>query len=135
MPSELRNSLIVPAALAGVAVGATVVTLEFSVLFFSEPEQPSQFWILPAFWIGALIVFLMGFVFFGVPAWFAAHAFNRHHWYDAVLIGGVLTGGVEFLWSLLTEAGWFNAVKTAAAIGLGGAASGLTIWWIVYRKQ
>jgi hypothetical protein len=143
----------VPAALAGVFVGATVVTLEFAVLFFAEPEPWSQQWILPAFWGAALIVFLMGFVFLGVPAWFAAGYFGRRHWYDAVIIGAILTGGAEFLWAYpsphsslsgsvdlvvdgrYTFAGWLNAIKMAAAIGIGGAMSGLTIWWIAYRNR
>jgi hypothetical protein len=104
--------------------------------------------------VGALIVFLIGFIFLGVPAWFVAHYFDRRHWYDAVLIGAVLTSAVEFLWAFpsphssfggggvdlvvdgrYTVAGWFNAIKIAAAIGFGGAASGLTIWWLAYRKR
>jgi len=70
------------------------------------------------------------------------------------LIGAALAGGVVFVLSLpsshsssslanvdlvvdgkFTAAGWLNAIRNAASIGLGGAASGLTIWWIAYRKR
>jgi len=154
MAGELPNSVVIPAALAGLAVGATVVTLEFSVLFFSEPEPSSQLWILPTFWVGALIVFLIGFIFLGVPAWFAAHLLHRQNWYDAFLLGAVLAGGAEFLFSLpspqssssvagydlvvsgrYTTAGWVYAFATTFAIAVAGGASGLTIWWIAYRKR
>ena len=154
MARDLPNSVVVPAALAGVAVAATVVTLEFGVLFFSEPEPSSQLWILPAFWIGALTVFLMGFIIVGIPAWIVADYLGRRHWYDAVLIGALLTGAAEFLWAFsgiqssssvggvdlivdgrYTAPGWIYVFKMAAAIGVGGAAAGLTIWWMAYRKR
>lgn len=154
MAGELPNSVVVPAALAGVFIGATVVTLEFAVLFFSEPEPSSQWWILPAFWAVTLIVFLMGFIFLGVPAWFAAEYFHRRQWYDAVIIGAVLAGAAELLWALpsphssfgnggvdlvidgrYTVRGWINAIEMAAAISVGGAVSGLAIWWLAYRKR
>ncbi len=154
MAREFSVAAAIPAAIAAVGVGATVVALEFAAIAFVPPEGHPPAWTLVAAWAGACIVFMLGFLVLGIPAWLLAHYFKRRHWYDALLIGAILTGGTYFLWALpssgfsysgggvdyvidghYTRAGLINAIGIAAEISIAGAAAGLTIWWIAYRPR
>jgi len=143
------------ATLAGVAVGATVLVLEFvaPTFFDSYSGVLSRLQMLAGGWIIAFVVLSVGFVIVGLPVWVAAHHFQRRHWYDAVIVGGLLAGIGEFLFSLpaanssysaggadlvlnghYTAQGLSGALQTAVMMAVAGAFTGLTIWRIAYRR-
>lgn len=152
MEPTLPNRQVVPAALAGVAAGALTVTVALGMPDILRGDWGVLF-MLTIVWVSVAAVFLMGFIVLGIPAWMLAHRLGRHGWGDGALIGAVLAGLAYFLFALpsahsdyrgggadlvidghYTIAGWISAVRGSAIMAIGGAISGLTIWYFVYRK-
>lgn len=157
MKAKLPNSVVVPAALAGVAVAAVVAVLGATLQdYLTAGNIPDLHWLVffIPLWIFACIVFLLGFLFLGIPAWFAAHYFHRTHWYDGAVIGAVLAAVSVFLFTLptgtasasvggfdlvvnghFTPKGWMNALELTGIMAAAGATGGMVIWRMAYRNQ
>ena len=140
------------AAILGIAAGATVAALEFVVLSIVDRSIQNDLATVILVWAVAFATIAIGFVCLGIPAWLVAHLLHRRHWYDALLIGALLAGGLEFYFQLpaahsnftvgnvflavggrFTHAGLMNALGATAMAALMGAAAGLTIWRVAYR--
>jgi integral membrane sensor domain MASE1 len=141
----------------------TVLQLGWSVVNSGgvEPDQLAQIRIqIVGFSILASIVFLIGLATLGAPGWLIMHRLGRRRWFDAMALGAVLAFAAYFALSYLplvfhgqgsdyssedggvptvehyrlTAQGWRFLIEGALIQAVAGAAAGVTIWRISYRR-
>ena len=145
-------------ALTGAALVTLYVTLE-SLRYMSWYGISSQ-WPIGLLWfISSAVVWAMGLVAIGLPAWLYLHHRGRRHWLWAVSVGAALTFvavfviaiGTDFFWGMsgfsvdggvdsaaLTESQlasrkWRNALLASFVLSVIGSVVAAAVWRVAYR--
>lgn len=124
-----RTAKIGKAWLAGSVSGGAVTALLFSALAGRAANAPGLFLLIFLF---ASMVFFIGLLVVGLPAWALANRLGRRNWYDGAIIGAVLAYAAFFLWILAAgRATWIEAATISLPLAAAGAVSGLTVWRLI----
>jgi hypothetical protein len=121
----------------GAAVGAAITGggTALSAVGTSSLDGQLQVLFLGAlFLVFALVIWAVGLLLVGVPAWCVLHALGMRGWRTAVLTGAVLPFGVGLL-LINWEEGRPQGLGFPALLGLAGSAVGYTVWRIAYGRS
>lgn len=157
MSRRLRPMHVPIALAAGAAVGGTGVTLYGLAPIVTAPGYiVSAVLFAPVVFIAAFVVWAVGLLVIGGPAWIILARSGRTAPSHALLLGLIAT---FIVWVVVTLAlstntmmsneggrylirdgwrtpyGWFILLKDAVLLSLLGGMVGTVIWWIAYPKD
>lgn len=121
---------------AFVAVGFTVVGVVISAMNGMGDQILAGLWIAPLAFLYALVVFLVGLVVVGTPAWLILGRAGRTTRGDAVIAGTVLcfVAGVVVILAGGEPAETWEPWALAASLAVPGAAAGWTLHRVAYGR-
>ena len=155
MRYRLMTDLIIPAVLAGIIAGATMVTGWCAAGLILKG--------MPAAWLFILIIFFVSLSFWavgialvGAPLWAMLHNMGLRSPVYAAGAGGLAAllallalvlvtsygvtdqyGGERYLIQngVRTAGGWLRLLTNALLMGVAGSVVGMAIWRIAYRRS
>jgi hypothetical protein len=154
MRYRLMTDLIIPALLAGVVVGAMMVTAWRGAGLLMEGMPAAWLFITMIFFV-SLAFWATGVVLMGAPVWAVLHYMNLRSPVYAVGAGGasallalvglslVMSSGVADQYDrgryviqngVRTADGWLSLLTDALLMGVAGGVVGMVIWRIAYRR-
>lgn len=150
------------AIVAGALIGGVIITLHW-LITVARALGPAFVFGKGAggaliVFMGAFLAWLAGLILIGGPIWWLLHRHHLHGWRAAALAAFAATfaaglilaiplphkggafreadrGGVLVENDQLTAYGWLKAAEGALLLSFVGAAAGLAVWRVAYRRR
>ena len=119
-----------------VAVGFTVVGIVAQIMNEVPDRMLEGLWITPVAFLYALVVFLVGLIVIGTPAWLVLLRLGRTTRRDAVIAGATLctVAGAVIILAMGEPAPAWEPWALAATLAIPGAAAGWTLHRVAYGR-